>query len=415
MRRLATILATILAISGGSQCNANAAAQPVLKYFGSYTGYGGTVRATQPNDTLNVPGLRGISESGGLPLWYGATWPGGGGGGGGTWGGITGTIGNQTDLAAALSARVPTSQTVNGHALSGNVTVTKSDVGLGLAENTALSTWAGSANITTLGTLSTGVIPFSLITSTPTSLAGYGINNGVANTLTVNGHTLASNITVTPADLGLTIGTNTQAYSANLTTYAGIAPTSNAQTFLANAVPNISLGVLSVAGVSSTAADGTHFVLPYNTTSCPTCDSGMEGALCTLPAGLQVCHSAAWSTAVVGASATIATPTLTGQKETVTAGGTCSTSYNINPTAGTMITLTLSGACTIGVTNLAAGHSFVLFLTQSSTTTPTFSSAFKWPGGTVPSWSSTATKYDTVACASPDGSKLICNALLDGR
>ena len=35
-------------------------------------------------------------------------------------------------------------------------TVTKSDVGLGLVENTALSTWAGSSNITTCGTITTG-------------------------------------------------------------------------------------------------------------------------------------------------------------------------------------------------------------------------------------------------------------------
>lgn len=36
-------------------------------------------------------------------------------------------------------------------------TPTKSDVGLGNVENTALSTWAGSANITTLGTIATGI------------------------------------------------------------------------------------------------------------------------------------------------------------------------------------------------------------------------------------------------------------------
>lgn len=37
-----------------------------------------------------------------------------------------------------------------------DVSVTKSDVGLGNVENTALSTWAGSSNITTLGTIATG-------------------------------------------------------------------------------------------------------------------------------------------------------------------------------------------------------------------------------------------------------------------
>ena len=41
---------------------------------------------------------------------------------------------------------------------TGAVTLTSSDVGLGNVENTALSTWAGSANITTLGTVTTGTI-----------------------------------------------------------------------------------------------------------------------------------------------------------------------------------------------------------------------------------------------------------------
>lgn len=38
------------------------------------------------------------------------------------------------------TSRVPTTRTVNGHALSANITITKSDIGLGNVENTALST-----------------------------------------------------------------------------------------------------------------------------------------------------------------------------------------------------------------------------------------------------------------------------------
>ena len=43
---------------------------------------------------------------------------------------------------------------------------TKADVGLGNVENTALSTWAGSSNITTLGTIATGVWQGSEISTT---------------------------------------------------------------------------------------------------------------------------------------------------------------------------------------------------------------------------------------------------------
>lgn len=72
------------------------------------------------------------------------------------WGAIAGTLSNQTDLITVLNGKVPTTRTVNGHALSSDVTVTKSDIGLGNVENTALSTWTGSTNITTLGTIGTG-------------------------------------------------------------------------------------------------------------------------------------------------------------------------------------------------------------------------------------------------------------------
>lgn len=51
------------------------------------------------------------------------------------WGSITGTLSNQTDLQTALDAKVPVTRTVNGHALSADVTVTASDVGLGNVTN----------------------------------------------------------------------------------------------------------------------------------------------------------------------------------------------------------------------------------------------------------------------------------------
>jgi hypothetical protein len=51
------------------------------------------------------------------------------------WGNITGTLSAQTDLQTALNAKVPTTTTVCGHALSTNVSCTASDVGLGNVTN----------------------------------------------------------------------------------------------------------------------------------------------------------------------------------------------------------------------------------------------------------------------------------------
>ena len=55
--------------------------------------------------------------------------------------------------------------------------ISKTTLGLGNVENTALSTWAGSASITTVGTLASGAVPWSVVTSRPTTLTGYGITD----------------------------------------------------------------------------------------------------------------------------------------------------------------------------------------------------------------------------------------------
>ena len=62
------------------------------------------------------------------------------------------------------------------------LTISKSKVGLGSVENTALSTWAGSSNITTLGTVTSGSAPANGGNSTTVAgLAVASARNNVAN------------------------------------------------------------------------------------------------------------------------------------------------------------------------------------------------------------------------------------------
>ena len=157
-----------------------------------------------------------------------------GGGGSSTWGAITGTLSNQSDLQTALSGKqaassnlttysgiapssnaqtllgetfsqmlssigaVSTSTTVNGHALSSNATVTASDVGLGNVTNNA---------------------QVKKITSS------------------VSGDFMSWSGTTgdTPADSGYS-ASSFQAASSNLTTWAGINPGGGVTTALSNGV-----------------------------------------------------------------------------------------------------------------------------------------------------------------------------------
>lgn len=68
----------------------------------------------------------------------------------GTW---QGTSIGDTYISSASTWNGKLSPTGNGSSLTG---LTKTQVGLGNVENTALSTWTGSTNVTTLGTVGTG-------------------------------------------------------------------------------------------------------------------------------------------------------------------------------------------------------------------------------------------------------------------
>ena len=57
---------------------------------------------------------------------------------------------------------------------TGQVNITAANIGLGNVENTKLSTWAGSANITTIGTLSSGTVPWARLSGVPAGASKEG-------------------------------------------------------------------------------------------------------------------------------------------------------------------------------------------------------------------------------------------------
>jgi hypothetical protein len=73
-----------------------------------------------------------------------------------------------------------------------------------------------------------------------------------------------------------------------------------------------------------------------------------------------------------------------------------STAYTIDLANGSIQILTLTGNCTFTFPTAAAGKSFIMLLKQDGTgsRTATWPSAVKWPAGTAPTITSTASKLD---------------------
>ena len=99
-------------------------------------------------------------------------------------------------------------------------------------------------------------------------------------------------------------------------------------------------------------------------------------------------------------SKTLTNPTVTNYVETLQAVGTVGASSTLALTNGTVLTATLTAStpCTFTMPTATAGKSFILILTQASTgmTTATFTGV-KWPGGTGPTITATASAVDIIS------------------
>jgi hypothetical protein len=103
-------------------------------------------------------------------------------------------------------------------------------------------------------------------------------------------------------------------------------------------------------------------------------------------------------------TSTVTNPTVTNYTESVVAIGNSGTSQTLSLTSGTVQTVTLTGNCTFTMPTIAAGKSFILIVVQDGTggRTATFTSV-KWPGGTAPTITTTATTGRDILTFISDG------------
>jgi len=220
----------------------------------------------------------------------------------------------------------------------------------------------------------TGFTPISLYFST-TAAAAPSAGNLVAGELALN--TLdeklyfknSAGTVKLLASNGAT--TNVSTFSAGTTGFTPSSATSGAVTLA---------GTLAVAngGTNATTASITSFNNITGFTA-----AGSTGTTST---------SLVFSTSPTLTTPTLTNPTITAYLETAPAIVNSSTTQTIALASGTVLSYTLTGNCTFTMPTATSGTSFIVKLIQDATgsRTATFTGV-KWPGGTVPTITTTAT------------------------
>ena len=146
-------------------------------------------------------------------------------------------------------------------------TIPKQDVGLGNVENTALSTWPGTTNITTLGKITTGSFPYAQLTGTPSlgTIASQNANNVAITGGAINGATIGA---TTPAAItGTTLTASTSVTAPIVRSESGGLSLAGASGYVAVTRASTSSTFLQVSNTytGTTANDGLQ--IGYGSTS----------------------------------------------------------------------------------------------------------------------------------------------------
>jgi len=300
----------------------------------------------------------------------------------------------QIDLAADVTGTLPATNGGTGLASIAtllNTNTSASDVGLSNVENTALSSWAGTANVTILGTVATGTWQGTAIAD------GY-----IASEATWNGKIANVSEDTTPQLGGnLDVGAN----EVNTSTTNGnivIAPDGTGATVFKG---NTNAGAIKL-NCESNSHGQTIIAQPHS--------AAVTNTL-TLPAGADQ--------EIVGTAATqtLSNKTITGYGKTDTATEWTAT-QNFNSTTLTfdatqdwdlstnqVCQLTLTNNTTFDApTNIQDGGFYSITLIQDGTgsRTAAWDAVFKWAGGTAPTLTTTASAKDILVFRG-DGTNLL--------
>ena len=296
-----------------------------------------------------------------------------------------------TSAALAASALV-----IGGGAGAAPATTT---TGTGVVTALGVNTGSAGAFVVNGGALGT---PSSGTVTNLTGTASININGTVGATAASSAAVTTLNVTSTIALSGST-GTSGQVITSAgasaptwTTPFAGITVTDDTTTNATRypLLSSVTTGTITGNNTSSTK-------LSFNPSTGVLSTAGLTSTGAITYGGVTLTNAVTGTgKMVLDTSPTVNNPTVTNYVETVQALGTIGASTTFALTNGTVLTMTLtaSTACTVTMPTATAGKSFILILTQAATgmTTCTFTSV-KWPGGTAPTITATASAVDIIS------------------
>ena len=250
--------------------------------------------------------------------------------------------------------------------------------------------------VTTIDFGSTGLTPATATSGAVTVAGTLALaNGGTGKTSAPAAMANLMGYTSTATAASTTTLTNTSSYyqqfTGSTTQTVQLPVTSTLQTGWTFHIVNYSTGNLSVVSSGSNAVIT---VVPGTTAMCTCIGTSLTTAADWESGITDFSTITGTGAAVLGTAPSITLPTVTDYIETPYSANS-STAITLALTNGTVQIITLTGNATITMPTAVSGKSFIIFLKQDATGSRTVTwSTVKWPGGTAPTITSTASKQD---------------------